>query len=216
MACSGQHAFSAADEFPAAFFLAGVPRRTDAVNAARLPRPFKGWRGVRDPVHLPLSSAVTVTATEPAPAVASEAAPAAATKPPPKRARRVKKQQVVDTTPKEPIPKSDTMPESSPPYWYVLIPERVFLYEEPMEEIFRERSQDKARLKQPYDFWVTSNPYILSSLRTAADVKLCQKLSTLGQRCYAVITSDYYYARFLRLRLRDGIMGGPLRLKRKK
>mmetsp|Transcript_14182 Transcript_14182/g.28445 ORF Transcript_14182/g.28445 Transcript_14182/m.28445 type:complete len:197 (+) Transcript_14182:113-703(+) len=105
----------------------------------------------------------------------------------------------------------DELPKVGPAYFYAIVPEREFLYEEPTEEILRERSMCTTRDGQPFDFWVLEHPYFLSNLASEGQVRLASHLGLKGEKTFTILTTDFEYVRYLKVRLRDTMIGGPLR-----
>ena len=86
-------------------------------------------------------------------------------------------------------------------YYYVLASERFLLEEEPLEEVFRERTRYYHEQEKEIDFWLVKQPAFLGA----------PQMETLKAKCpqpaVAIISTDSQFITWLKLRLEYVITG---------
>ena len=80
-------------------------------------------------------------------------------------------------------------------YYFVAASERFLTFEEPLEEILRERSRNYEENKKEKDFWLLKNP---SFLKSSKFIDLYKKIPSPPA---AIISTDKKFITFLKLRL---------------
>jgi Protein of unknown function (DUF2488) len=86
-------------------------------------------------------------------------------------------------------------------YYYVLASQKFLTEEEPLEEVFRERTRDYQEKNKEIDFWLVKRPAFLETSEFASLKAQCP------QPAAAVITTDKKFVDWLKLRLEYVIKG---------
>lgn len=93
-------------------------------------------------------------------------------------------------------------------YYFVLASNDFLFFEEPIEEILRERYQYYKRINLPLDFWLIRSPKFLQTLEME---ELRNKLDP-SKSYSAIVSTDEIFIRWLKLRLLNvatGKFSGP-------
>lgn len=86
-------------------------------------------------------------------------------------------------------------------YYYVLASQRFLLEEEPLDEIFKERTRNYKEQEKQIDFWLVKQPAFLEA-PTMAQVK-----AKCPQPSAAIISTDPKFITWLKLRLEYVLTG---------
>ena len=86
-------------------------------------------------------------------------------------------------------------------YFFVAASEKFLTVEEPLEEIFKERTRNYKENKKEIDFWLLKNPSFLNSS------KLLDLSAKIPNTPAAVISTDKKFITFLKLRLEFVALG---------
>ena len=92
-------------------------------------------------------------------------------------------------------------------YYFIVASTEFFLRYEPVEEVFRVRTQHYRREKKSTDFWFLSSPYFLESsqLRDIRNKLLDINLSK--ETCSAIISIDQDFIIWSKLRFNNVLLG---------
>ncbi|MGK7923564.1 MAG: MgPME-cyclase complex family protein [Trichodesmium sp.] len=80
-------------------------------------------------------------------------------------------------------------------YYYVLASQKFLLEEEPLEEVFKERTRDYNEKEKEIDFWLVAQPAFLEAPELASIKKKCP------QPAAAIISTNPKFITWLKLRL---------------
>jgi Protein of unknown function (DUF2488) len=86
-------------------------------------------------------------------------------------------------------------------YYYVLASQRFLLEEEPLDEVFKERTRNYKEQEKQIDFWLVKQPAFLEAPAMAAIKAKCPQPSA------AIISTDPKFITWLKLRLEYVITG---------
>lgn len=87
-------------------------------------------------------------------------------------------------------------------YYFAIASKDFFLYQEPIEEILRERTHYYQSLNKDVDFWFTIKPQFISILdNTKYDFSISQSLA-------AIVSLDEDFIKWLKLRINFVYVGG--------
>ncbi|NET28660.1 MgPME-cyclase complex family protein [Okeania sp. SIO1I7] len=86
-------------------------------------------------------------------------------------------------------------------YYYVLASKKFLLEEEPLEEVFRERTRDYHEKEKEIDFWLVPQPAFLEASEMASIKTKCP------QPAAAIISTNPKFITWLKLRLESVITG---------
>jgi Protein of unknown function (DUF2488) len=86
-------------------------------------------------------------------------------------------------------------------YYYVLASQRFLLEEEPLDEVFKERTRNYKEQEKQIDFWLVKQPAFLET-PTMAEVK-----AKCPQPSVAIISTDPKFITWLKLRLEYVLTG---------
>nr|QZL38451.1 Ycf54 [Sargassum ilicifolium var. conduplicatum] len=92
-------------------------------------------------------------------------------------------------------------------YYFIIASTKFFLHDEPVEEVFRERTQHYRREKKPTDFWFLSSPYFLESNQLNDIKKKLSHANLSKENCSAIISIDQNFIVWTKLRFNNVIMG---------
>ncbi|HBE19391.1 MAG TPA: DUF2488 domain-containing protein [Cyanobacteria bacterium UBA11149] len=80
-------------------------------------------------------------------------------------------------------------------YYYILASQKFLLEEEPLDEVFRERTRDYQEKNKEIDFWIVKQPGFLEAPEMASVKKECPQPSV------AIISTNSTFITWLKLRL---------------
>jgi hypothetical protein len=86
-------------------------------------------------------------------------------------------------------------------YYYVLASQRFLLEEEPLDEVFKERTRNYNEQEKQIDFWLVKQPAFLE-VPTMAEIK-----AKCPQPAAAIISTDPAFITWLKLRLEYVLTG---------
>lgn len=86
-------------------------------------------------------------------------------------------------------------------YYYVLASQRFLLEEEPLDEVFRERTRNYQEQEKEIDFWLVKNPAFLEAPEMKEIKAKCPQPSA------AIISTNRQFITWLKLRLEYVLTG---------
>ncbi|AFY76077.1 MAG: DUF2488 family protein [Hydrococcus sp. C42_A2020_068] len=86
-------------------------------------------------------------------------------------------------------------------YYYILASQKFLIEEEPLEEVFRERTRHYQEKKQEIDFWLVKQPAFLEAPEFAEIKAKCP------QPAAAIISTNQQFITWLKLRLEYVVVG---------
>nr|ARW64066.1 hypothetical protein [Chondria sp. (in: red algae)] len=80
-------------------------------------------------------------------------------------------------------------------YYFAIASQNFFLYQEPIEEVLRERTQHYKNVNKDIDFWFVINPNFLTSIENR------NYYSRFPDSIAAIVSSDKDFIQWLKLRV---------------